>query len=94
MTNLAYRQQSAVQTNASYPDFAQHAKMAALRRYRRTIAAQHRYGFVLTLACLVTTLLAMAVSAEAVEFTGAVVLLPLGIFLMLTKKAVFYPPCK
>ncbi len=93
MTNLAYKQNYDVterSSNLSYVDFAAHAASRSEQQRKKALCLQHRYGAILLLACIACILVGFV--SYATDLTAVLVFVPLGIYLLLTKKVILYRP--
>lgn len=89
MSNLAYQQPQALD-NLTYPAFAAHAAYRRAKRMRKILGLQRRYGACLLLLCLLGGCVALA--SPGTDLTALLVLFPLAIYLLTTRKAILYRP--
>lgn len=90
MTNLAYKKfnDKNARNNISYVDFAAHAARRDEIRHRKALCAQHRFGLLLVLLCIVS--IGISLATTFTDLTALLLLAPLGVYLLTTKKVILY----
>lgn len=89
MTNLAYLAEKESKS-LRYPDFSKNAAYQTACHKRKALGIQRRYGALMLLICAAA--IGVSLLSEATDLTALLVLLPLSLYLLLSKQVLLYQP--